>query len=276
MLVEVPGQEPSAAEVALLTGDDAGQDVLDHHIAATLRADRFTAFGVAADKVDPAGFRRLLSEALPKLSVQDRILAEIGIEFRDDPEALDKLRQFNMAGTCPASPADLADFQAGCIDDGGICFEPLAQGRAEVFADFPLDRLTTKAGVDMIHRRNRSNTEDQFNGLFEFASLADFRAGTPTTYTVSSGNPLLEVTQLEGAAFLQNDVRLSPRLTMMLGLRYEAQTNLDDWNNLDPRFGYGETDTTVEVTPLAKNRKAEMALAVPMPAVIKPIHMFWR
>ncbi|MCC2610372.1 AsmA family protein [Neorhizobium petrolearium] len=42
------------ALASLLTGDDAGQDVLDHHIAATLRADRFTAFGVAADNVDTA------------------------------------------------------------------------------------------------------------------------------------------------------------------------------------------------------------------------------
>jgi uncharacterized protein involved in outer membrane biogenesis/biotin carboxyl carrier protein len=39
---------------SLLTGDDAGQDVLDHRIAATLKADRFTAFGVAASKVDTA------------------------------------------------------------------------------------------------------------------------------------------------------------------------------------------------------------------------------
>lgn len=42
------------ALASLLTGEDAGQDVLDHHIAATLKADRFTAFGVAADKVDTA------------------------------------------------------------------------------------------------------------------------------------------------------------------------------------------------------------------------------
>ncbi len=39
---------------SLLTGDDAGQDILDHRIAATLKADRFTAFGVAASKVDTA------------------------------------------------------------------------------------------------------------------------------------------------------------------------------------------------------------------------------
>ncbi|WP_117192538.1 AsmA family protein [Rhizobium terrae] len=42
------------ALASLLTGDDAGQDVLDHRIAASLKADRFTAFGVAANNVDTA------------------------------------------------------------------------------------------------------------------------------------------------------------------------------------------------------------------------------
>ncbi|MFB9947205.1 AsmA family protein [Rhizobium puerariae] len=42
------------ALASLLTGDDAGQDVLDHRVAAALKADRFTAFGVAADNVDTA------------------------------------------------------------------------------------------------------------------------------------------------------------------------------------------------------------------------------
>ncbi|MBP2558661.1 uncharacterized protein involved in outer membrane biogenesis [Neorhizobium galegae] len=42
------------ALASLLTGDDAGQDVLDHRVAATLKADRFTALGVAANNVDTA------------------------------------------------------------------------------------------------------------------------------------------------------------------------------------------------------------------------------
>ena len=109
------------------------------------------------------------------------------------------------------------------------------------------DRLTFKAGFDLNHLRDRSLTEDDFNGTFEFASLEDFEAGTPTTYTVSTGDPLLEMIQMQAAAFVQNDFRVSRRLTLMFGLRYEAQSNLDDWNNLDPRFGYAYalTDSTV-------------------------------
>ena len=107
--------------------------------------------------------------------------------------------------------------------------------------------LTFKAGFDVSHLQDRSITEDDFNGTFEFAGLEDFNAGTPTTYTVSRGNPLLEFTQTEAAAFVQNDIRVSRRLTVMFGMRYEAQTNLDDWNNFDPRFGYAYAlnDSTV-------------------------------
>ena len=109
------------------------------------------------------------------------------------------------------------------------------------------DRLTFKTGVDISHITERSLTEDAFNGTFEFASLEDFVAGTPTTYTVSTGNPLLEMTQVEAAAFVQNDLRVSSRLMLMFGVRYQAQSNLDDWNNFDPRLGYAYAlnDSTV-------------------------------
>ena len=109
------------------------------------------------------------------------------------------------------------------------------------------DRLTFKAGFDLEHMRDRSLAEDDFNGTFDFASLEDFVAGTPTTYSVATGETLLEMTQVEAAAFVQNDFRVSRRLTLMFGLRYEAQSNLDDWNNFDPRFGYAYalSDSTV-------------------------------
>ena len=55
---------------------------------------------------------------------------------------------------------------------------------------------------------------------------------------MNQGNPLLDVNQFEAAAFLQSDFRISQRMTMGFGVRYEAQSNLADWNNIDPRFGF--------------------------------------
>jgi hypothetical protein len=107
--------------------------------------------------------------------------------------------------------------------------------------------VTFKTGFDLQHYSDRSVTEDGFSGQFEFASLEDYIAGMPATYTLNLGDPVLEFSQVEGALFLQNDIRINQRLTLMLGLRYEAQTNLSDWNNLDPRLGYAYSidDNTV-------------------------------
>jgi outer membrane receptor protein involved in Fe transport len=55
---------------------------------------------------------------------------------------------------------------------------------------------------------------------------------------VNRGDPLLETSQLEMSVFVQNDWRLSPRLTAMFGARYDAQTNLADYNNFGPRLGF--------------------------------------
>ena len=109
------------------------------------------------------------------------------------------------------------------------------------------DRLTFKTGFDLSRLSDRSLTEDGFNGAFEFASLEDFVAGTPTKYTVVTGEPLLDMTQIEAAAFVQNDFRVSNRLMLMFGVRYQAQSNLDDWNDFDPRLGYAYalSDSTV-------------------------------
>jgi hypothetical protein len=98
--------------------------------------------------------------------------------------------------------------------------------------------LTLKVGTTGTHRLNQAVNHGNFGGTFDFDSLDDFRAGTPTTYRVNRGIPELEVTQLELGGFVQNDVKVTQQLTVMAGLRYEAQTNLSDRNNLIPRLGF--------------------------------------
>jgi hypothetical protein len=48
----------------------------------------------------------------------------------------------------------------------------------------------------------------------------------------------LKSDQLELSFFDQNDWRVTPRLTLMLGVRYDVQTNLPDHNNIAPRLGF--------------------------------------
>jgi hypothetical protein len=108
-------------------------------------------------------------------------------------------------------------------------------------------KVTFKTGFQGNYTDDHSLSENNFIGTFQFANLADYIAGIPTTFTQTTGNPVLDLTQLEIGTFVQTDWKLKPQFTLSAGLRYEAQTNLSDYNNFDPRFGfaYQLTKTTV-------------------------------
>lgn len=100
------------------------------------------------------------------------------------------------------------------------------------------ETMTLKTGVEGAYRIERSHSTENFGGTFTFSSLEAYLAGQPLTYRVTRGEPSLELHQLEMAAFAQTDVTLNSQLTLMFGARYEAQQNLRDYNNLDPRVGF--------------------------------------
>jgi len=60
--------------------------------------------------------------------------------------------------------------------------------------------------------------------------------GTPVTFTQTSGNPELQVQQTEFSAFLETTWRATSRLQTQMNLRYQSQTHLRDYNNVDPRI----------------------------------------
>ena len=96
------------------------------------------------------------------------------------------------------------------------------------------ETLTIKAGWAGTYRVQQALSTNNFGGTFTFSSLDAFRAGTPLTYRVRRGDPLLDTTQLELGAYIQNDLNLTPRFTLMFGVRYDRQTNLDDNNKVAP------------------------------------------
>lgn len=62
------------------------------------------------------------------------------------------------------------------------------------------------------------------------------RGGGPVQFSISGGDPRAEVSQFDVGAFFQDQWQLRQNLTLALGLRYEAQTNLADRNDFAPRI----------------------------------------
>jgi hypothetical protein len=100
------------------------------------------------------------------------------------------------------------------------------------------DKVTLRTGFNGRYRGERNLLEDNFLGLFTFSDLDSYRNGDPVQFEVNVGNPLIELRQIEVTGFVQSDIRLSNRLTLMLGARYDTQNNLSDHNDLDPRLGF--------------------------------------
>ncbi len=60
----------------------------------------------------------------------------------------------------------------------------------------------------------------------------------PSQFILTAGDPLAKVSQIDVGAFVTDDWRIRPDLTLSFGLRYENQTNIDDKLNFAPRFAF--------------------------------------
>ena len=83
----------------------------------------------------------------------------------------------------------------------------------------------------------RSDVRTNYLGTYTFASLADYEAGVPSTYSRRDGDPLVEYSHWQAGLFAQDDWRARKNLTLSAGVRQEIQTHLGDEWNLAPRGG---------------------------------------
>ena len=102
-------------------------------------------------------------------------------------------------------------------------------GRPEVRRDSTCDPQTDPtciispaiSPIDQYRGRLLGNTDPRYN---------------PNQFSITSGNPLASVSQFDFGGFITDDWRVSPKLTISPGLRYENQTNIKDNLNFAPRL----------------------------------------
>ena len=104
--------------------------------------------------------------------------------------------------------------------------------------DWARGKHAVRAGTLVEGGSYRSDSRTNYLGTFTFASLADFEAGRPTTFSRRAGDPLVEYSMWQAGGFVQDDWRVRKNLTLSGGLREELQTHLDDRWNLAPRIGF--------------------------------------
>ena len=122
------------------------------------------------------------------------------------------------------------------------------QFQVEQNVDFTLGkRQALRMGVALERGSWDSTNRSNSNGTYTFSSLADFNAGLPSTYSRRIGDPHVAYSMLQAGWFLQDDIRLTKRLSVGLGARQEGQTEVRDKWNVAPRaaFTWNVTKTTV-------------------------------
>ena len=101
--------------------------------------------------------------------------------------------------------------------------------------DWAKGRHAVRAGTLVEAGRYDSDNRSNYLGTFTFASMADYEAGRPSTFTQRLGDPRLRYSQWQAGVFVQDDWRVRSNLTLSGGLRQEFQSHLDDSLNLAPR-----------------------------------------
>jgi Carboxypeptidase regulatory-like domain len=69
-------------------------------------------------------------------------------------------------------------------------------------------------------------------------ALLNFPGGTPTTYQLTTGTPLVPLAQWRLALYAEDAIKLTPGFTVATGLRYQLQTSPGSFANFAPRVGF--------------------------------------
>ena len=93
-----------------------------------------------------------------------------------------------------------------------------------------------RTGVLLEGGRYRSDDTTNYLGTYTFASLAQYQAGTPMSYSRRIGDPNIVYSTYRAAFYVQDDYRITRSLLISPGVRYGVQSQVSDHWNLSPRM----------------------------------------
>jgi len=150
------------------------------------------------------GFNRFSSSSTPNAQLNP---AEFGI--RNGVNQPIGLPQINVAG--------------GALNFGGPAAQPSGRGDTTYVVGDTLSwlkgRHSLKFGGE--YRQFLNNNFRQGTGSFNFATVAEFLAGTANSFSVTLGNMTSSIAQGALGFFVQDSYKARPNLTLELGMRYE-------------------------------------------------------
>jgi hypothetical protein len=108
-------------------------------------------------------------------------------------------------------------------------------GQADL--DYVRGRHSWRTGIWLDSAGYRSDDSSNYLGTYTFENLDEFIDHRPRSFTRRIGDPNIRYRTLQGAVYVQDDIRVRKNLTLSPGVRYEALTHVRDYDNIAPRFG---------------------------------------
>jgi hypothetical protein len=109
-----------------------------------------------------------------------------------------------------------------------------------------------QVGVWVQRVQANDNMAQAQNGQASFSSLASFLAGTVNTFTAIPSPTLLGWRSIESAAYVQDTIKLSPRLELTAGFRFESTNGWNEVHGRASNYLFG-TNGVIETQPNVGN-----------------------